>query len=652
MKRNETDATLKGVGICSLLLSGAISVFTPALRISPDTPHLRRLEYVGVERRIDWVTPGLLGVSAVLAGVGYVTSNALVKREAIADEISDAELAKEMMAYKLTDEMQIEEAVRYRGEGNSDKVIEVLVGKPEEPSPIPPPPAIAPSCRPEVRVNLEKKPMPTQAEEVVVTSSHDDVDIWDKPPVVRAVPEVITKEPKEMSKIPTEKFVIPLRGGIVPPDDNRVVALWRLIEESAPEMKVVLKAKPLAVIGGMGSYKTNFVKWLCLLRILLLGHRINVADPHAHYNSWPEQFAVYGHRYDYGAIDARLRRHLELRNREEYPITSVFDEMSNYHGNCDTKLLEKIIGSAVADDRKSSQGTLTIAHALLKQFFGNVSGGVTVVKEQWTKVFLYNKKNEVGDDEPQFKGHIQVGNGGEIPITLFPEWMHPDFLLETFPELRDFRSPTENPEQLSEEGIGRVRDAFRRNTKDISTWPSIPLDEKKNLPAHSGVYAVLDTEKTVKYIGESANVLLRWNSLKYGPHHCQERAENLDEPRIAWFLVGEGDREELEAELVAQYKPQWNGGKFGGTTTTYRNAIQARPDTPGGGDDARDDAVAVRDRADGTEIRHPGGHCDDAKEARPDEARKDGGVEPPADGEGGVESCGNTDGDGDRKDQN
>lgn len=148
MKRNETDATLKGVGICSLLLSGAIAVFAPALRISPDTPHLRRLEYVGVERRIDWVTPGLLGISAVLAGVGYVASSALVKREAIADEISDAELAKEMMAYKLTDEMQIEEAVRHRGEGNSDKVIEVLVGKPEEPSPMPPPPAIAPSYRP------------------------------------------------------------------------------------------------------------------------------------------------------------------------------------------------------------------------------------------------------------------------------------------------------------------------------------------------------------------------------------------------------------------------------------------------------------------------------------------------------------------------
>lgn len=649
MKRNETDMTLKGVGICSLLLSGAIAVFTPALRISPDAPRLRRLEYVGVERKIDWVTPGLLGVSTVLAGVGYVASNALVKREAIADEISDAELAKEMMAYKLADEMQIEEAVRHRGEGNPDKVIEVLVGKPEEPPPPPPPPAIAPSYRPEVRIDLEKKPMPAPVEEVVSTSSHDEADIWGEPPAAVAVPEVLTEEPEGMPEIPAEKFAIPLTGGIVPPDDDRVVALWRLIEESAPEMKVVLKAKPLAVIGGMGSYKTNFVKWLCLLRILLLGHRINVADPHAHDNFWPEQFAVYGHRYDYGAIDARLRRHLELRVQKEYPITSVFDELSNYHGNCDTDLLEKIVGSAVADDRKSSQGTLVIAHALLKQFFGNVSGGVTVVREQWTKVFLYNKKNDVGDDEPQFKGHIQVGNGEEIPVTLFPDWMHPDFLLETFPELRDFRSPTENPERLSEEGIGRVRDAFRRNMKDISTWPSVPLDEKKNLPAHSGVYAVLDAEKSVKYIGESANVLLRWNSPRYGPHHCQEKAEKLKKPRIAWFLVGEGDREELEAELVALYKPEWNGGNFGATP---RNPTQARPDTPGGGGDAPDDAVAVRDRADGAEVRHPGADRDDAKEARPDEAREDGGIEPLADGGGGAEGCGGADGGGDRADQN
>lgn len=94
----------------------------------------------------------------------------------------------------------------------------------------------------------------------------------------------------------------------------------------------------------------------------------------------------------------------------------------------------------------------------------------------------------------------------------------------------------------------------------LKSLPTIEFPETRLLPATSGVYFVFDSEYNQYYIGSSENILLRWNSTRY-PHHRVSQVKALVAQgraiKIGWILTS--NYLNLEAELVAKYKPLWNG---------------------------------------------------------------------------------------------
>lgn len=97
--------------------------------------------------------------------------------------------------------------------------------------------------------------------------------------------------------------------------------------------------------------------------------------------------------------------------------------------------------------------------------------------------------------------------------------------------------------------------------KDIfSNWRKLPLDERSQLPASSGLYAVLDRHGHAWYIGKSNNLKRRWAG---GSHHrYQQACEEIERPRLAWKAVPESRIHDLETQLIDYYKARgqanWN----------------------------------------------------------------------------------------------
>ena len=92
---------------------------------------------------------------------------------------------------------------------------------------------------------------------------------------------------------------------------------------------------------------------------------------------------------------------------------------------------------------------------------------------------------------------------------------------------------------------------------EISRWQSCRLEDRKTeLPASSGIYAVLDKNK-VMYIGRSGNLRKRWSS----GHHRYHQAAKLKDPRLAWILLSKREINKVETAFIKQYQPAWNWTK-------------------------------------------------------------------------------------------
>lgn len=97
-------------------------------------------------------------------------------------------------------------------------------------------------------------------------------------------------------------------------------------------------------------------------------------------------------------------------------------------------------------------------------------------------------------------------------------------------------------------------------TEFLSQLTTITFPETRLLPASAGVYFVFSSDYELYYIGSSNNILFRWNSPKYGKHHRYDQVEAVAQNKtvkIGWILTS--DYERIEADLVAKFKPVWNG---------------------------------------------------------------------------------------------
>lgn len=228
--------------------------------------------------------------------------------------------------------------------------------------------------------------------------------------------------------------------------EQRKEYLWKLLSNAEYAWLLrCLKAAPILVWGGQGSGKTTFVSFLCLLRKLYVDMTIEINDPHAHLNNWPEDlFQVYGHRSNYPAIGRRLAAYYgRVKAVGNHPHTSVWDEFTQYAERIeDENLTNPFTKSILSDARKAQEFPIQIAHGRTQGATGGGSGTHEMKGEGLVTIHLFARRDEMGEPRPAFKGTVEgldlddYGKPKQVPVKT-DTWMTQEFLFDLFPELRE-----------------------------------------------------------------------------------------------------------------------------------------------------------------------------------------------------------------------
>ena len=83
---------------------------------------------------------------------------------------------------------------------------------------------------------------------------------------------------------------------------------------------------------------------------------------------------------------------------------------------------------------------------------------------------------------------------------------------------------------------------------DIKNLSQVSIQERRRLPATSGVYLVLNCNNEVLYVGRSKNLKRRWQS-----HHLRHQ-----DWTIAYLEAPISSLRELETELIQNFLPRLN----------------------------------------------------------------------------------------------
>lgn len=85
--------------------------------------------------------------------------------------------------------------------------------------------------------------------------------------------------------------------------------------------------------------------------------------------------------------------------------------------------------------------------------------------------------------------------------------------------------------------------------------PSLPLNQKRELPRVPAVYLVLGEHSEVLYIGKSGSLSHRWVR-----HHRASELQKLRDVRVAWIEMETRELlEEVERVLIDHFSPRMNG---------------------------------------------------------------------------------------------
>ncbi|NJO71172.1 MAG: hypothetical protein HC825_04630 [Oscillatoriales cyanobacterium RM1_1_9] len=224
--------------------------------------------------------------------------------------------------------------------------------------------------------------------------------------------------------------------------DFRVKELWERLNAPGCEwLMQLLLSKPLLIWGEQCSGKTSFASFLGLLRAIFFGHTVSVSDPHAHQNSWPDLFEIYGAEYNYNAINSRLVAYYQRLKDSNLAHTSIWDEVTQYQESCDRDLAGRFLKSILSDVRKPPEFPILLSHGNTLSTLGGGKGGIKKMQSRGlVEVNLRAKRDRLGNLRPALRGVItgldidERGEPTKQPVAL-ESWMQPKYLLELFPEL-------------------------------------------------------------------------------------------------------------------------------------------------------------------------------------------------------------------------
>ncbi len=103
---------------------------------------------------------------------------------------------------------------------------------------------------------------------------------------------------------------------------------------------------------------------------------------------------------------------------------------------------------------------------------------------------------------------------------------------------------------------------------ELDNLPSMPFEQRANLPNIAAIYFVLTAEKTVLYIGRAQSLAQRWQS-----HNRSKQFATYPGVHIAWLAVSSaGLLPSIEEALITFFKPLCNGKSWEGQAqqTTVR----------------------------------------------------------------------------------
>jgi hypothetical protein len=250
------------------------------------------------------------------------------------------------------------------------------------------------------------------------------------------------------------------------PIEKKKELLWEFLLLNFPLIIRLLKALPLIVWGAQRSGKSSFVKFLCILRQLFLGHIIEVCTPHATKDPknealdyWFHFTKVYGYKGDYEAIGQRIVTYYNrIKAPGKDPITCVWDEYSQYveriqiyESESKNKIyIGNLIKSFGCEAQKMQNYPIIISHGNTSTFTGNSTGTKQTREEGFVSIKLLHQRNPLGDISPAGKGFVkglEYDRHGK-PVTVHfdvPEWLRPEYLIEVFPELNQMEQAKNIP---------------------------------------------------------------------------------------------------------------------------------------------------------------------------------------------------------------
>lgn len=89
-------------------------------------------------------------------------------------------------------------------------------------------------------------------------------------------------------------------------------------------------------------------------------------------------------------------------------------------------------------------------------------------------------------------------------------------------------------------------------------WSSLPLKERHQLPAESGIYIIVDAEDHVWYVGKSKNINARWQGKGHHRYQQLSRTNNKRLYNIYWKLFPREEINEKEQLYIDLFKPSLN----------------------------------------------------------------------------------------------
>ncbi|MEG5175557.1 ATP-binding protein [Microcoleus sp. B3-D7] len=346
------------------------------------------------------------------------------------------------------------------------------------------------------------------------------------------------EQPREDTKTPAEIRAEQMAAA-------RAVLL-KLIEEHEGGWIGQLMKKPVLIYGDQGSYKSYFAAFLALCRYYLRGHSIvSIADPHFHQNKnkcWKYLVELgvpgYGANYDYEAIGAQLNAMYDrfaVRTEEDNPITSIFDEATNYGLEEGSKeSASKLSRKVISDPRKSNESPVIIAHNNTNAAWGGGTGFSDSLQGNVIQIKLYSTSEQT----PVFRGVISgiKDEEGEFikdyKISILANWIRPEFVYNLF-----------NP-PISEKTP--VSPTFTSIPTASNTSGNTPINEKTNNDTNR-------SNNKEHFMQEAANWLADVNGQVNGQVNGEVR-EIVKEAEVNFttqtLQTGEGNKITLEVPEV------------------------------------------------------------------------------------------------------